>query len=1432
MPTSGIRVLLIGQPLPQPQQGAPRELPYIIHHLAKAKNVLETIATFSPDVILTLGTRPGILVAASHSLQKRWLCFEQVPALEHIIEQIEIAYDHNLFDRSDGDNVTPLVSIYTPTYNTGSFLKEAWESLRAQTYPTFEWVVVDDASTDSTWAELQRLAAEDPRARPYLAGAHNGRIGALKDLATRLCRGEILVELDHDDLLTDNALADIVAAFNSDPRVGFAYSDYAGFFESGKPHRFPATWHWPWNTADRYREEKYHGRTYLVCNQMDIYDCFGTDNFQQQFGWYLTVGPHHVRAFRASTFRQLGGYNPNFPVADDWDIMSKFFIHSRCLHIPKLCYLYRVRDEWSNATFERMQSIQDHLALAHRRRADDYKRIFALRFPAAEAPKEPKALQKIDEPAFVIASRREKDAVALRDQFAEAHATAAIYVGMRSILEAYEAGRLQFSDRRRIVYLHDDVEIKDLPAFIDTIMHCPSGLHGVIGSAADNARDSSEPWWDQRPLYGCVHQKLPDGRLTVIRGSETGASPVNLLDGLCLITVDQTWSWRLPGDPILWHAYDWLACKRTAGADFPVSTIPQPNGPLLIHRGYGRDEGLVESLEITRALARDAAERRDYSNIKDHLPILKQLAHGTVLELGSREGASTSALLEGVLEHGGSVWSVDCDPGFATAWLGHPRWRFVCGDSTNPETIEKLRGAGLPDKIDVLFIDTEHTYAQLTREVQTWLPRMAAGGRILAHDTEAFPEVARALEDLSATFSLVAEFIPGCNGLGILHIPDERLSNVPDPTATLADVSFVVLDATASANAETCLASIQEFAPGAEIILVGNGVEPQPAARALATHYLRIEGNIGFAAGCNRGAKLATRKFLCFMNDDARFVDAGTPQRLLRRVSDGPCIAAPYTNRGKPPQGNYDFANVPQEDRLVPMVTGMCMMIEARTFELLDRFDTRFTTWEDDDLCKRASCLEAQRIIVGGAWVDHQESQTFKALQLNPQEVIHTNSRLYQQKYPNVRVIAIAKNEEAAIDRFVMQFPPNIPVHILDTGSTDNTVKKAERAGAEVQSAPGLVESVGFANARNEALRRFAGNSDWIIMLDPDERLDPNTLLHLPELLFNAKHDIYLAPLIAVYPDGSRREFVAKPFLFRNRHDIGWVFMVHEKVIGSQQQALIANGRIEHIRALHEESRRQKAEELYKDLASREPYFTNSNYRAKMRETWPILDYDHPSNSRIANVHTGPLVSVIIPTFERPSMLAKAVISAQAQTWTNLEIIVVGDCDPMLTLVSAPPGLRVINLPKNHGAGGAVPRNVGIQAAQGEYIAYLDDDNEWLPEHVASIMNEILRAHATWGFSSMSADGIDLGFIGPPRHARIDTSCVVHRKSLFDKYGPWKDRTAANYWHDWELFSRWVAANEPWIATGRPTLLYGLGTSGQAEFLRALAKQENDCSTK
>jgi Methyltransferase domain len=169
-----------------------------------------------------------------------------------------------------------------------------------------------------------------------------------------------------------------------------------------------------------------------------------------------------------------------------------------------------------------------------------------------------------------------------------------------------------------------------------------------------------------------------------------------------------------------------------------------------------------------RTGARESYERYlgQETDIRDHLPRLFEEARGTVLELGVRGGVSTSALLAGVEQRGGEVWSVDVDPSSSTAYAAHPLWHFVCSDSRDPAP---LAVAGLPSKIDVLFVDTLHEYEHVREELAVWGPRVSRGGIVLVHDTDTFPEVRHAVEDYARRKGLHSEFLPSSNGLGVIY---------------------------------------------------------------------------------------------------------------------------------------------------------------------------------------------------------------------------------------------------------------------------------------------------------------------------------------------------------------------------------------------------------------------------------------------------------------------------------------------------------------------------------------------------------------------------------------------------------------------------------------------------------------------------------------
>lgn len=112
------------------------------------------------------------------------------------------------------------------------------------------------------------------------------------------------------------------------------------------------------------------------------------------------------------------------------------------------------------------------------------------------------------------------------------------------------------------------------------------------------------------------------------------------------------------------------------------------------------------------------------------------------------------------------------------------------------------------------------------------------------------------------------------------------------------------------------------------------------------------------------------------------------------------------------------------------------------------------------------------------------------------------------------------------------------------------------------------------------------------------------------------------------------------------------------------------------------------------------------------------------------------LVSVVIPTYSRNNTLKRAIGSVLNQTYTNFEIIVVDD-NPAnsewrastASIMAGYTDQRVRYIQNDHNMGGGLTRNEGIKASKGEYIAFLDDDDEYYPERIEKQLKKFLDSN-------------------------------------------------------------------------------------------------------
>lgn len=120
-----------------------------------------------------------------------------------------------------------------------------------------------------------------------------------------------------------------------------------------------------------------------------------------------------------------------------------------------------------------------------------------------------------------------------------------------------------------------------------------------------------------------------------------------------------------------------------------------------------------------------------------------------------------------------------------------------------------------------------------------------------------------------------------------------------------------------------------------------------------------------------------------------------------------------------------------------------------------------------------------------------------------------------------------------------------------------------------------------------------------------------------------------------------------------------------------------------------------------------------------------------------------PLVSVIIPTYNRPELLKLTLSGIMAQTYSNYEILVVDDGSPTDEAEKVCRPFEKVKYYKIENSGGpAKPRNTGIQKAKGKYLAFTDDDDLWLPEKLEKQVN-ILEKNPDFGLVHGCCEVID-----------------------------------------------------------------------------------------
>jgi GT2 family glycosyltransferase len=204
----------------------------------------------------------------------------------------------------------PLISVLMPVYQPRmEWLREAVQSVQGQIYPHWELCIADDASACKEVREyLEGLAKEDSKIKVCILESRGG-IARATNAALGMATGDWIMFLDHDDLLSSNALSEIAISLHSDKCLKLVYSDEDKITKRGR--RFAPYFKPDWS-PDLLLSQNY------IC---------------------------HLVAVRSDLIREVGGIREGFDGAQDWDFLLR--VTERCLaeeihHIAKVLYHWRV----------------------------------------------------------------------------------------------------------------------------------------------------------------------------------------------------------------------------------------------------------------------------------------------------------------------------------------------------------------------------------------------------------------------------------------------------------------------------------------------------------------------------------------------------------------------------------------------------------------------------------------------------------------------------------------------------------------------------------------------------------------------------------------------------------------------------------------------------------------------------------------------------------------------------------------------------------------------------------------------------------------------------------------------------------------------------------------------------------------------------------
>lgn len=203
----------------------------------------------------------------------------------------------------------PVVSVLMSAYNTEQYVAEAVKSILKQTFTDFEFLIIDDGSTDSSLKILKRFAAQDPRIQ--LISRENRGIARTRNELLNQAQGEFIAVTDSDDITAPNRLALQVEFLRQHPEIVCVASSF--------------------DVVDE--KNRYLSHCDVPLDDADI---------QQLLLKGISLLMHPVAMFRKSVLLEIGGYDEAMVASSDLDLWLRMGEVGKLANLPETLLRYRL----------------------------------------------------------------------------------------------------------------------------------------------------------------------------------------------------------------------------------------------------------------------------------------------------------------------------------------------------------------------------------------------------------------------------------------------------------------------------------------------------------------------------------------------------------------------------------------------------------------------------------------------------------------------------------------------------------------------------------------------------------------------------------------------------------------------------------------------------------------------------------------------------------------------------------------------------------------------------------------------------------------------------------------------------------------------------------------------------------------------------------